>query len=265
MLCGRLSASSAVAGGAVRRFTRVSRSVLALCVGCTTPAWADGLPGVGFTDGSLLLNGSASSSAGSTSTVAPGVVTPTTVSGGGSTGSGLVGAVLDIDGAVILGSQETFVLLNGFAQASQPAGYGGFATINASLATTEFISDPLVLTLPSPAFFAISNEGQQAVTFSAITGSIGSGTLAAGTYSISFFFGATVSKGQTMVEKSLDWTLRLSTSPLTHLPTDLNTDGHIDATDLALLLAAWGTSGADISGNGTTAAEDLAMLLAAWG
>jgi hypothetical protein len=39
----------------------------------------------------------------------------------------------------------------------------------------------------------------------------------------------------------------------------------VDATDLALLLAAWGTPAADISGNGSTGAEDLAVILAAWG
>lgn len=48
-------------------------------------------------------------------------------------------------------------------------------------------------------------------------------------------------------------------------PADFTDDGAVDSTDLAVLLAAWGTSGADISGDGTTDSTDLAILLASWG
>jgi hypothetical protein len=48
------------------------------------------------------------------------------------------------------------------------------------------------------------------------------------------------------------------------VPGDLNQDGVVNAPDLALLLAAWGTSTADIDGDGTTAASDLSLLLASW-
>jgi hypothetical protein len=246
------------------RFVR-SVTLLIAPIVCVAQALADGVPGVSFVDGSVMINGSANSPAGPSSATVPGIVTPTTVTGGGSTGSGLVSAAIDLDGAVILGSQETFVVLDGFAQASQPAGYNGFATINVSLATPRFENDPLILTLPAVAFFKIANTGQQTVNFTAVTGSIGANTLAVGTYKISFSLGATINTGETLVEKTLDWTLRLSTQPLSNLPADLNTDGLVDATDLAMLLAAWGTPSADINGNGTTAAEDLAVLLAAWG
>ncbi len=48
-------------------------------------------------------------------------------------------------------------------------------------------------------------------------------------------------------------------------PSDLNGDGVVDASDLAILLGAWGGSGTgDIDGNGTIDAGDLAILLGAW-
>ncbi|MBL9121077.1 MAG: right-handed parallel beta-helix repeat-containing protein [Phycisphaerae bacterium] len=50
------------------------------------------------------------------------------------------------------------------------------------------------------------------------------------------------------------------------VPADFDCDGDVDAADLAVLLAAWGTGGqADLNGSGTVNAADLAMLLAAWG
>ena len=48
-------------------------------------------------------------------------------------------------------------------------------------------------------------------------------------------------------------------------PADLSGDGTIDGTDLAALLAAWGTPAADISGDGTVDGVDLSVMLAAWG
>ncbi|MBL9120109.1 MAG: hypothetical protein JNL80_09370 [Phycisphaerae bacterium] len=233
-------------------------------ISLTCHTHADGIRGVLFVDGSVLINGSANSPAGPASATAPGTVTPTTVTGGGSTGSGLVSGVIDFDGGIVSGSHETFIHLTGFAQASQPAGYSGFATINVSFATLDFSSDPLVFTLPQTAFYKVWNTGQQTVSLSAVSGSVGATTLSPGTYKLSMNFGATVSAPQTLVEKTLDWTLRLSTEPLSNLPADLNLDGTVTAADLAMLLAAWGTPLADLNGNGSTAAEDLAILLAAW-
>ena len=48
-------------------------------------------------------------------------------------------------------------------------------------------------------------------------------------------------------------------------PADFNGDLAVDGSDLAILLAAWGTSGADLTGDGNTDGSDLAVLLAAWG
>lgn len=48
---------------------------------------------------------------------------------------------------------------------------------------------------------------------------------------------------------------------------DINRDGHVDGTDLSILLAAWGQSGtpADLDGSGVVDALDLSSMLAAWG
>jgi hypothetical protein len=48
---------------------------------------------------------------------------------------------------------------------------------------------------------------------------------------------------------------------------DMNADGVVNATDLALFLGQWGqpsNSGADFDGNGSAGPEDLAILLGAW-
>lgn len=47
---------------------------------------------------------------------------------------------------------------------------------------------------------------------------------------------------------------------------DINTDGVVNGTDLAVILSGWGTSGqSDINGDGTTNGGDLATLLSGWG
>jgi hypothetical protein len=49
------------------------------------------------------------------------------------------------------------------------------------------------------------------------------------------------------------------------IPSDLNGDGFVNATDLAILLAQWGGNGpADIDGDGSVGGSDLAVLLASW-
>lgn len=48
---------------------------------------------------------------------------------------------------------------------------------------------------------------------------------------------------------------------------DVNCDGVVDANDLGMLLAAWGTAdpAADLNDDGTVSADDLSLLLANWG
>jgi hypothetical protein len=50
-------------------------------------------------------------------------------------------------------------------------------------------------------------------------------------------------------------------------PEDLNNDGVVNGSDLAILLSAWGTSNpaADVNDDGTVNGADLALLLSAWG
>jgi hypothetical protein len=51
----------------------------------------------------------------------------------------------------------------------------------------------------------------------------------------------------------------------TGCPADVDNSGAVDATDLAAVLAGWGTTSPDIDGDGSVNAADLAALLAAWG
>lgn len=49
-------------------------------------------------------------------------------------------------------------------------------------------------------------------------------------------------------------------------PADLDGDGHVGGSDLAILLSNWGGPGAgDLDNNGTITGNDLAMLLSSWG
>jgi hypothetical protein len=55
-------------------------------------------------------------------------------------------------------------------------------------------------------------------------------------------------------------------TPINANPADLTGDGVVDASDLAALIAAWGSSGpADLDADGVVDAADLAALIAAWG
>jgi len=48
-------------------------------------------------------------------------------------------------------------------------------------------------------------------------------------------------------------------------PADLNSDGSVDAGDLATMLSAWGGAKYDLDGDGTVGASDLATMLSSWG
>ncbi len=60
-----------------------------------------------------------------------------------------------------------------------------------------------------------------------------------------------------------DVSVELSGCP--YAPADLNTDGHVDGTDLGLLLGAWGQPGlGDLNQDGTVDGTDLGLLLGSW-
>ena len=49
------------------------------------------------------------------------------------------------------------------------------------------------------------------------------------------------------------------------VPADLDMNGHVDGTDLGLLLGAWGTTGpGDLDGSGVVDGTDLGLLLGSW-
>lgn len=59
----------------------------------------------------------------------------------------------------------------------------------------------------------------------------------------------------------------LSAVPVMACDADLDRDGSVSATDLAMLLASWGDAGSrsDLDGDGLVAGPDLSMLLTSWG
>ncbi|MFO0826845.1 MAG: hypothetical protein U0572_01740 [Phycisphaerales bacterium] len=62
------------------------------------------------------------------------------------------------------------------------------------------------------------------------------------------------------------WTLGCDNARITTHPEDLDGDGSVGASDLGILLGAWGTSGpGDLDGDGVVGATDLGLLLGAWG
>jgi hypothetical protein len=69
-----------------------------------------------------------------------------------------------------------------------------------------------------------------------------------------------------IAESIVDQILAACSSAPRCVPGDLNCDGGVDASDLALLLGAWNSSGtnADINCSGTVDASDLSILLGAW-
>lgn len=48
------------------------------------------------------------------------------------------------------------------------------------------------------------------------------------------------------------------------IPGDLNGDGLVNGSDLAIVLGAWGTPGGDLNGDGTTDGADIAIVLGNW-
>ncbi|MBL9149838.1 MAG: hypothetical protein JNM94_14195 [Phycisphaerae bacterium] len=91
------------------------------------------------------------------------------------------------------------------------------------------------------------------------------GTLSGGTWTlhVSSFSSTSLTNPGTMVDDAA-FTLFLSTSPSA---ADLDLDGSVNASDLGLLLGAWGPCDAciaDIDASGTVDAADLAALLGDW-
>jgi len=69
-----------------------------------------------------------------------------------------------------------------------------------------------------------------------------------------------------LVEAGVDF-VRVLTAGCPGNPSDINGDGAINGSDLAILLGSWGASGgpADLNGDGIVSGPDLTLLLGAWG
>lgn len=67
----------------------------------------------------------------------------------------------------------------------------------------------------------------------------------------------------THMTSAREWTLAINLDPA-----DVNVDGVVDGTDLAIMLGSWGVCGgcpSDVTGDGVVDSEDLAILLGSWG
>ena len=61
-------------------------------------------------------------------------------------------------------------------------------------------------------------------------------------------------------------TVKVPANAANQLPGDIDGDGVVNATDLALLFNNWGGAGdTDLNGDGVTNGDDLSILLANWG
>jgi hypothetical protein len=221
-----------------------------------------------FIDGSLLFNGSSDgSNTRFDSTLEAGVVVADAASGSGSTGSGLVNALAELESSITSQGGITTVLMSGSVDASTGGDTGGFAFISIETSTLQFEDDPIILQLTQPAYFKIESSGSFTPAFEAVSGSIGESQLSAGTYSLSFFMFVTVGSETPSASQSIDWKLQLSETPFGEsVFGDVNDDGIVDGADLGLLLGAWGSSDptADLNDDGVVDGGDLGLLLGEW-
>ena len=214
-----------------------------------------------FVGGAIFVNGSSFGPDGSDFAQATGTVTPSGASGGGSTSSGPVLASASMLATIVTEDTTTEVTVVAQASASQPSDFGGSANISVSTSTPNFVSSPLLLDLPSASTFSISTRGDVAPSFVPVTGQIRGNTLSAGTYAIGFSAGAFLGENETFEQRTIDWVLTI----VAPSPADLDGDGAVGGSDLAILLASWGTNGpADLDGSGVIGAADLTILLASW-
>jgi hypothetical protein len=79
---------------------------------------------------------------------------------------------------------------------------------------------------------------------------------------VAFFAGVTPPD-----DNQIEWGTALFIARAQTNPSDLNGDGVVDASDLAILIGQWGMMGvpADLNGDGDVDASDLAILIGAWG
>lgn len=90
-------------------------------------------------------------------------------------------------------------------------------------------------------------------------------TLSGGIYASNLFSTTDAAPGTANAFGFFDDLSLAAVPPAAPCAGDLNGDNQRDASDLALMLGAWGTAAGDVNSDGTTDASDLALLLGGWG
>jgi hypothetical protein len=221
-----------------------------------------------FVGGSLLVNGSASWPGGFDNAQGTGTVTALAASASGSTSGGLVDAAAFVNGGITTSGGNTVVSLVGEAAATMPAGYDGNAFIGIFTQDINFNDDPIELNLTHDAAFTLKDASDIPVLFIAVpeTGaSIGTSSLTAGTYKISFELGVFIFKGFEQSTEVLDWTLTLEGPCIADIAPPAG-NGQVNVDDLLVVINTWGSDGAgDVTGNGVVNVDDLLAVVNSWG
>jgi hypothetical protein len=108
-------------------------------------------------------------------------------------------------------------------------------------------------------------NGQGKLLLNGVTVATHTTTLSGAVYASNLFSTTDAAPGTANAFGFFDDLTLAAVSPVTPCTADLNGDGQRDASDLAVMLGAWGTAAGDVNGDGTTDASDLAVLLGNWG
>lgn len=170
-----------------------------------------------FTGGSLFLSGSSQDPfGGSDNASAPGVVGDDFATADGGTSSGLVGASFRLDGQIVGGGDQIIITFAGQGTASQPADYGGSASLTLTSGNPATGDDPIILTIGAEAdAYAYTltdlSFGLADITITPLTGAFLPGDmLTPGDYAIDIFSSVFVSGSDTFNTAIYDWTLAIT-------------------------------------------------------
>ena len=157
----------------------------------------------------------------------------------------------ETSGGFLVSAQNGAIsLLNGGYAASNRIATGANATLNA---WNEYTYRWNVAT----------GEGKLIVNGTAVA--THTTTLSGAVYASNLFATTDATPGTSNAFGFFDDLSLAAVAPVVPCSGDLNADGARDASDLAVMLGAWGTAGGDVNGDGTTNGSDLAVLLGGWG
>jgi len=153
-------------------------------------------------------------------------------------------------GFVVSAQSGAISLLNGGYAASNRIATGATASFNA---WNEYIYRWNVAT------------GEGKLIVNGTTVATHTTTLSGAVYASNLFATTDATPGTSNAFGFFDDLSLAAVAPVVPCSGDLNADGARDASDLAVMLGAWGTAGGDVNGDGTTNGADLAVLLGGWG